>query len=212
MPAAHRRHATRPNPPRAVRTALLAALLTGLLALPAPALADAVGAELLLLTSHVRSQRDAPVDEYDRRLDDRGQHVLTPGIEAYYDNTLEKPLWGAREVRFTGGVLEDSARHTFFYLAVMGRWILAEGERLTLSLDFGPGFMARESWRDIPGYRGDNAFNESDTFLPGYEWLVLPLGEIDLLYRFAPQWEAVYSVFPGIPYVITQSVGLRRSF
>ena len=176
-----------------------------------PALADAVGAELIILTLHVQNQRDALPSEYKRKLDKKGQYVLTPGIEVYYDNRLDEPLWNAREIRTTVALLEDSVAHLFAYIAVMGRWMLYEGDPWDISLTFGPGFIVRESWRDVPGYDPDNPLEESDTFLPGYEYKFLVLGEIDLLYRFDRDLQGVWSIFPGYPYVIVQSLGLRWS-
>ena len=177
-----------------------------------PAWGDAFGLELTLLTSHVLSQRDAPVETYTRRLDRDGRHVFTPGLEAYYDRDLVRPLWGARQWRIAGGLVSDSAEHRFVYLALMGRWVLWARGRAVWSLQLGPGLLARESWRDIPGYDPDNLLNESADFMPGYEWAVLPLGDLDLLLRLAPGLELVWSVFPGLPFVITQGLGLRWSF
>lgn len=183
-----------------------------LAACPRGAAADAVGVEAVLLTSHILSQRDAPVERYKRRLDDKGQHVLTPGVEVYYDFDLDEPLWKARQVRVTFGILRDSVDHRFGYFAVLGRWVLWERERFSGSLQAGPGLIARESWRSLPGYNPDNPLRESDHFLPGYEWIVLPLAELDLLYRFTPSLQGVYSIFPGVPYVVMQALGVRWSF
>ncbi len=207
------RHPCRQRPSqRRLHVAAALALLAAAASLPRPAHADAAGAELLLLTSHVQSQRDAPVRHYRRKLDAKGQHVLTPGIEAYYENALEEPLWKARAVRFTLGVASDSVTHTLVYVAVLGRWLLWEGERTAWSLQLGPGFLARESWRSLPEYTPDNPLRESDTFLPGWEWTLLPLGELDFHYRFTPTLQGVWSIFPGFPYVIMQAVGLRWEF
>ena len=57
----------------------------------------------------------------------------------------------------------------------------------------------------------DNPLEESDTFLPGYEYKFLVLGEIDLLYRIDRDLQGVWSIFPGYPFVIMQSLGLRWS-
>jgi hypothetical protein len=200
----------------AVRLAALAAALACAVLLPvltpATARADAFGAELTVLTTHVLSQRDAPVQYYPRKLDSKGRFVLTPGLEAYYEWELSEPLWQARQIQLAGGQISDSVEHRLGYLAVMGRWVLAEGGRTTWSLQAGPGFLYRKSWRDVPGYMPDNALHESSRFLPGYEWAFLPLGKLDLNYRIRPGLEAVWSIFPGIPYVIVQSLGLRWSF
>jgi len=48
----------------------------------------------------------------------------------------------------------------------MGRWILHESDPLQISFHAGPGFIFRETWRDVPGYRADNVLQESERFLP----------------------------------------------
>ncbi|MCH7477786.1 MAG: hypothetical protein IIA14_06760 [SAR324 cluster bacterium] len=174
--------------------------------------ADAVGGELIVLTTHVQSQRDAPLHLYDRKLDAEGRYVLTPGLEIYFDRELEEPIWKATEVRFSAGLLSDSIKHQFGYLAFMGRWVFSGSERFEWSLHAGPGLIFRESWRSVPGYLGDNPLRESEDFLPGYEYLFLILAEIDLLYRFSPDLQGVWSIVPGIPFVIVQSLGLRWSY
>lgn len=190
----------------------LAALLAAALAGPRLARADAVGVGVTLLTIHVQTQRDASPENYPRRLDDNGQYVYTPGLEVSYDFDLDEPLWNARQIRVQGGQLSDSIAHRFRYFAVMGRWLLYEGERIDWSLTLGPGIIARKTWRDLPGYNPNNPLRETDHFLPGYEWLILPLGKVELLYRVTPSVELVWSTFPGIPYVIMESVGVRWSF
>jgi hypothetical protein len=174
--------------------------------------ADALGVELLLLTTHVSSRRDALVDHYQRRLDSKGRNVVTPGVEVYYDNALDEPFWKAREIRFTVGAGRDSVDHRFGYLAVLARWHLGESGPWQITLDAGPGLLYRKSWRDVPDYDPDNPLRESEHFLPGYEYLFLVMGEMDLLYRFSPTVQGVWSIFPGIPYVITQALGLRWCF
>lgn len=179
---------------------------------PRLARADAIEAELTVLTTHVKSQRDAPVELYRRRLDSRGQNVLTPGIKLGYDMDLAQPFWRAHQVQFAWGEVSDSIEHRLGFLAVMARWVLWQGPRASASLELGPGFLYRESWRSVYRYRADNALHESHRFLPGYEWAVLPLGTVDLLYHFAPRLQGVWSIFPGFPYVIMQSVGVRWQF
>ena len=196
----------------AIHTLAAAAVLAAVAsASPDAVRADAVGAEAILLSLHVLSQRDAPVEHYERRIDAGGQAIVTPGIELYFDRSLTETLWNARALRVTAALLEDSVRHRFGYLHLGAVWWLHESERWAIILLFGPGFIFRESWRDIPGYDPDNPLEESDTFLPGYEYKFLPLGSLDLLYRLDPTWQAVWSVFPGVPYVILLSLGFRAS-
>ena len=178
---------------------------------PELAFADAAGAELVILTTHVQDQRDAPVEHYQRKLDSNGRFVLTPGLEIYYDTTLDEPIWKAKEIRTSAGLLKDSVDHLLGYVAVMGRWILDDHDPLQISIHAGLGFIFRESWRDVPGYNPDNPLEESDRFLPGYEYKFLIVGELDLQYRITPELQGVWSIFPGIPYVVMQNLGLRWS-
>ncbi len=97
-------------------------------------------------------------------------------------------------------------------MAVMSRIILYQLDRFQTSLHLGPGLIFRESWSTVQGYNPDNPMEESDYFLPGYEYKFMPLGEIDLLFEFTPGFQGVWSIVPGLPYVIVQSVGLRWTY
>ena len=175
----------------------------------APSLADQFGAELIILNSHVQSQRDAPVEYYEHKLDAEGQHIFTPGVELYYDRDLDTPFLQSSKLRYVGGLLNDSADHLFGYIGIMGHYPLYKGGTSSVELHIGPGFIFRESWRDIPNYNPDNPFQESDHFMRGYEYRLLPIGEIDVVFQLSDKKEIVWSIVPGVPYIIMQSVGIR---
>src|SRR5689334_2431323 len=162
--------------------------------------ADAIGAELILLTTHLQQQRDADIARYGRRLDDEGRNVLTPGIEVSYEWNLREPWLLAKQNRVTLGLLSDSAERRFGYIAYLARWEPYTSDTWGVGIQAGPGFICRESWRVFPEYRANNALRQSKSFLPGYEWALLPLGEVDLLYAWSNSTKLVWSVFPGIPY------------
>ncbi len=191
---------------------VLVGVVAVLCAAPRAAWADAVEAELILLTTHLQDQRDADVERYGRRLDRNGVNVLTPGIEVSYEWDLVEPLWRAKQARVTFGMLSDSAERRMAYLAVLARWEVYASGKFGMSVQVGPGFLCRETWRVFPEYHGDNALRETKGFLPGYEWAVLPLGSVDLLYAWSADTQLVWSIFPGVPYVITQMVGIRQQF
>ncbi|HEX7928776.1 MAG TPA: hypothetical protein VF678_14365, partial [bacterium] len=174
--------------------------------------ADAIGAELILLTTHLQQQRDADIARYARRLDDEGRNVLTPGIEVSYEWNLRQPWLLAKQNRVTLGLLSDSAERRFGYIAYLARWEPYTSDTWGVSMQAGPGFIWRETWRVFPEYRANNSLRQSKSFLPGYEWALLPLGEVDLLYAWSSSSKLVWSVFPGIPYVVTQSFGFRWEF
>lgn len=190
---------------------VLLALLLGMVA-AREVWANATGAELVLLSMHVQTARDANPKLYQRRLDEQGQYVVTPGVELYHDWELAQPVWAARFVRLTGAEYEDSVLHRAGYVAVTAVWTVHRAEPWEVLFMIGPGLIFRESWRNIPGYKPDNPLDESKDFLPGYEYKFLPLGSFDLLYRISPAWQAVWSIFPGIPYVITHNLGVRWTY
>ncbi len=176
------------------------------------ALSDTLGAEAIILTTHVQGQRDAPIEYYRRQLDSEGRNIFTPGVEVYYETSLQRPFLHSEKLRFVGGLLKDSIDHRFGYVAILGHYSLYQGEDLGIEFHIGPGLIARESWRSVPNYDPDNPMKESDRFLPGYEYRFLPLGEIDIVFPLSESKELVWSVFPGVPYVVMQSFGLRWTF
>ena len=163
----------------------------------------------MVLSSHIRDQRDAPVEYYSRRLDQEGRHVLTPGLEVYFSKDLLRPLLGSDKIRYVGGLLSDSIGHRFAYFGVLGNYTLYKGRFHTVELHIGPGFILRESWSDLPVYDPNNPLNESEDFLPGYEYKLLPIGDIDFVIPLSHGKDFIWSIVPGFPYVITQSIGLR---
>ena len=197
-------------PPTAPRSlAVLPAALMAALLMPALSTAESLGVRTILLTTHVQDQRDAPLEEYDLKLDDQGRHILTPGLELLYDRDLEHPLMGSLRARCALGLMRDSVGHLFGYAAVMGEWAIHRGVTTELLFHAGPGLIFRESWRDVEGYLADNPLVESSWFLRGYEYAFLPLGDFELSFRITDRSEFVWSLFPGIPYVVTQSVGVK---
>jgi len=185
--------------------------LLGLLAHTSPARAQALGWEVFTITNHVQTVRDAPPKEYVRRMDERGQNVVTPGLGLYYDFRLETPQWVFTEIRPAFGIMQDSIAHWSGFVGVMWRWVMYGDEDFEASLQIGPGLIFRETWRRVPGYNPDNPFDESDHFMPGYEYKFLPIGDVDLLWRLSPRTQFVWSIVPGIPYVIVHSLGLRHA-
>jgi len=173
---------------------------------------DAFGVEALILTSHLSGETIQLGKEYRRKLSDDGRFIVTPGLEIYYDKDMRPGFLKADTLRFTFGAYYDSMDHKAGYVAIKPHWNFPLHDRMGISLGLGPALIFRETWNAIPGYRDDGYFNESERFLSGYQYKVIIGGEIDLRYKLTPRLQAVWSIIPGIPYVITQSIGILWSF
>jgi len=179
---------------------------------PAAACADAWGLEALLLSGHASDRSLRLGERYSRKLSSDGRFVLTPGLELYYDRMPQRAPLGIDVLRFTLGGYLDSMNQKSGYVAILPRWEFPLTGKIDMSFGLGPTLIFRESWKEIPGYRDDGFYNESDSFLPGYQYKPILGGDLDFRYRLAPDLEAVWSIVPAVPYVISQSLGLRWSF
>ncbi len=59
-----------------------------LFGVPLKASADAIGLELITLTSHVSDYTIQLGEDYQRKLSADGRHLITPGVEIYYDKQI----------------------------------------------------------------------------------------------------------------------------
>ncbi|MDH5752906.1 MAG: hypothetical protein OEZ59_10890 [Deltaproteobacteria bacterium] len=189
--------------------ALLAALLA---AAPGSARADALGLETPVITIHLRRETYELGRQYPRRLDREGRVILMPGLEAYYDQRLETPRLGAGHLRYVAGWYRDSMNKPSGYLTAGGHWSWDWGERTRLGFYFGPSLIFRHSWKNIENYDDDRFYKQSRKFMPGYQYKLYVGGKVELRRVFSAAWEGVYSIVPGIPYVMVHYLGVRRQF
>ncbi len=190
----------------------LACIMAGAQLTPTTGQADALGVEILLLTAHVSDEAIQLGEQYRRKLSSDGRYVLTPGVEIYYEKPITPGFWRVDSVRYTLAGYSDSVGHQSGYMGVTVRWELPLRERLTLSIGLGPTLIFRETWNTVPGYQDDGYYQESDRFLKGYQHKLIVGAELDLQYQLTPRLQGVWSIIPGIPYVITQSLGIRWLF
>lgn len=171
-----------------------------------------IDAKILLLTIHVSDNAIQRGEEYYRKLSADGRFVITPGLEIDYTLNKGSDVLGIDAYRFTIGGYYDSMNHKSGYVAIMPRWKVKSGGRLEISFGLGLALIFRESWNTIPWYRDNGLYKESDKFLPGYQYRFIPCGDLSMYYKISSRLSGVWSIFPGIPYVITNSLGLQFSF
>ena len=174
--------------------------------------ADDFGVKILLLTIHVSNNTIQNGEVYKRKLTSDGRVVITPGLEVYYEKDIGSDFLQIDGLRFTVGGYYDSIDHKSGYVAVMPRWGIPLGGKSEVNLGLGPALIFRETWNTVPWYLDDGKFNESDHFLPGYQYKFILGGDVGLHYEITPRMQGIWSIVPGIPYIIAQSLGIQRSF
>lgn len=172
--------------------------------------ADAMGAEVITLTSHVSNYTIQLGEDYHRKLSADGRHLITPGMEFYYDWNIpyRSQFLYINSLRVVAAGYNDSMNHFSGYLAYTPRWIFLKRDNFHINFGLGPTLIFRKSWNSIEGYRDDGYYQESDKFLPGYQYKFIIGGDINLHFELNSKIDLVWSIIPGLPYVITQSFGM----
>lgn len=170
-----------------------------------PAERFAVGANYYALTYHPGGGGA----EYPRQFDDKAFWVLQVGAEAYGDYYLTP--WFL--LRATGSLYKDCADvwAGFGHFGFRLEWEPAPP--VALRIGIGPSFLWRESWLGVvKRYHADGFFGRpasGDRFQSAW---ILYGGNLEAEWKIRPGLGLLYSVVPGFPFVITSSLGLRKSF
>lgn len=176
---------------------------------PMIAFGDAIGVEMLLLSTHLSDETIGLGEKYPRKLDKYGRLVITPGVEVNYDKNVSGWSYQIRAIRGSVAGYYDSMDRKAGYVHIGPRWEFPLMNIGFINLGFGPTLIFRESWNEISDYKDDGYFTDSSDFLAGFQHKFIPAGDIDLQYQLTPHWQVVWSVVPGIPFVISQSLGVR---
>ena len=84
---------------------------------------------------------------------------------------------------------------------------------VALRIGIGPSFLWRESWLGVvKRYHADGFFGRpapGDRFQSAW---ILYGGNVEAEWKIRPGLGLLYSVVPGFPFVITSSLGLRKTF
>lgn len=187
----------------APKTLPLAALLLGL---PLPAAASDVWFSLRpgTLAFHVADvSQEAHL--YPRRLDDDGRFVFDPGAAVSLD--LPTGIGWIPHLRTTVALYADCAAQPAGYVGVFPMSAALGGENVSFAGGVGLGVAFRRNWK-----RHVDPNHESDTFADwgAVEGAIGLYGELELrLHPADHEWEVVFNVVPGIPWLILGTVGLR---
>jgi hypothetical protein len=145
---------------------------------------------------------------YPRKLDDAAYWVLQVGLQADVDRRLTPWL----QLRASGAVYKDCADLWAGYAHLGPRLEWTPVAPLSFRIGIGPTFLWRQNWRlHVKGYTHDGFFGTADSSA----WQTVFLwygGDVEAQWRLDRKWSVVASVIPGLPQVVTASLGLRREF
>lgn len=167
------------------------------------------GVEMLGLNMHIIDSAVQWGERSSRKLDDSGRFVHLPGWEIYWEwDAGEKKIFNADGYRFAMANYLDTMNRRSGYVHLGLRWGFPFDAKRKLSVGFGPSLFFRETWRVFPNYEKHQLLLESDSFLPGYEYLWFIFGDMDYQYRISKDLKLVLSIVPAVPYSILFSFGI----
>lgn len=147
-------------------------------------------------------------EEYSYKLDSAGKVVLMPGVKAFFDyqdhqaNLVD--FW-----RFAASYYKDCMNQDSFVIHAGPRWTYTLNDNWDFILGLGPAFWARKSWTEFSQYYDDGFMKQGDKILSGYQYLIVPGGDLEFQYRINESLFFNWTIIPAIPYVLFQSFGLR---
>ncbi len=145
---------------------------------------------------------------YPRQLDDGAYFVLQVGLEGSADYYIRSWLL----IRTAHALYRDCADVWAGYHHLGVRLNLPVGESFAARVGIGPSVLWRQNWLGkVEGYRRDSFFGEAKggSFQNAFIWHG---GDIELEWKFNKDLGLVYSVIPGWPEVLQNSLGLRASW
>jgi hypothetical protein len=201
-----------PSPIRLLPVLLLGLLaaVPGLRAREAPGWLDGDRFALALKYTGLTYHPDGGENEerYKRSLDSRDFWVLQVGGQLDGDYKLHKWFY----LRSSTSLYRDCADvwAGFFHFGFRANYDFPAG--VSLRVGIGPTFIWRENWLGkVKGYTRDSFFGPArdETFQTAFLWHG---GDVEAEWRAWDRVSLVYSVIPGYPEVLHNSLGARWSF
>ncbi|MFC1584999.1 hypothetical protein ACFL5V_05585 [Fibrobacterota bacterium] len=142
-------------------------------------------------------------------VDEGGFFVLQVGLETDVDYYLYECLI----LRASGSLYKDCANVWAGYYHLAPRLSLPITPELIFRIGIGPTIIWRENWAGEFDRYGGNIFygdrKEGGTFETAFLWYG---GNLDLDWKVNEDYSILYSVIPGLPSAISNSIGVRRRF
>lgn len=148
------------------------------------------------------------IGHYKRALDDRDVWVILIGSEADADYKLSRFLY----LRASGSLYKDCADLWAGYYHFGFRANMDFTPQFSARIGIGPTYLWRQNWLGrVKGYARDSFFGPA-THGDFQGAFILYGGDVEAEWKVKPQLSLVYSVIPGYPEVIQNSLGMRFSF
>jgi hypothetical protein len=147
-------------------------------------------------------------EHYLRSLDSRDFWVVLLGAQVDVDYALHKYLL----VRASTSLYKDCADVWAGYYHLGFRAQVMPTDRLALRVGIGPTYLWRQNWfHRVKGYTKDSFFGPATegAFQGKFIWYG---GDVEAEWKAWDKLSLVYSVIPGYPEVIQNSLGLRLTF
>ncbi len=148
------------------------------------------------------------IEHYKRSLDDKDFWVILVGGQTDIDYIANRFFY----LRATTSLYKDCSDlwAGFYHFGFRANWDATE--KLSMRLGIGPTLLWRENWfGKVKGYTRDSFFGPASggDFQTAFIWYG---GDLDVEWKLNKNIAAVYSMIPGYPEVIQNSLGLRYAF
>ena len=177
--------------------------------------ANSIGASLIFLSVHTNPGILVLREQYPRKIDAKGQYVLTPGFEGFFAQQLAQSALNIDAMRLAGAAGYDCADMKFGYLHWGARWVFPWTQKLLLDAGLGPSLIFRESWKKRFAELVDDEegfWSESDQFMSGYQHKWLLGGNLELHYQWDSNWQVYWALVPAVNILVINSIGVKYSF
>jgi hypothetical protein len=148
------------------------------------------------------------IEHYKRALDNEDYWVLLIGFQADADYLLRPFLY----LRASTSLYRDCSDlwAGYYHLGFRANWDATE--KLSLRIGIGPTYLWRQNWFGVvKGYTKDSFFGPATggDFQGAFVWYG---GDAEIVWKLNSKMAVLYSVIPGYPEVIQNSIGMRFSF
>ena len=147
-------------------------------------------------------------EPYKRSLDSKDYWVWLIGIQTDADYIVNRFLM----LRAGTSLYRDCADVWAGYYHLGFRANYDATPRLGLRIGIGPTYLWRQNWLGVvKGYTKDSFFGKATggDFQGGFVWYG---GDVEAEWRLDPRMSLIYSLIPGYPEVVQNSLGLRFHF